>query len=139
MKLIEQHQQLVAHAKLFICGTGTAGTNASLMSRHFDEQGWKLPDKAVGELAFNLLNSQGARVDVPGKALRFMQQLNPKLNLTTVMHIAGKERVVIVLDAEEPLQKAAIGRAVLLRRYATGVVLGTRLATEIINTWRAPS
>ena len=139
-QLVTRHAQLIERASLFICGAGTcrSADNISLMAQYFQRKGWELPESAVGDLAFNLLDKDGAEVEVPSiEAREFMRQLNPSLNLSRLMHIASSNRVLVVLDAKDPKEKSKIGRAILRRRYATDVVLGTRLAIEIINTWNS--
>lgn len=137
-KVLEEHANRVAQASLFVCGVGTCRgeQNLSLLMRYFKDRGWKMPPAAAGDLAFNLLDRHGRKVDFPTEASReFMRQLNPSLDLSTIMDIASKQRVLIVLDSVAPTEKAEIGMAVLRRRYASDVVLGSRLATEIIRIW----
>lgn len=138
--VLEEHANRVAQTSLFVCGVGTCRgeRNPSLLMRYFKERNWEMPPSAAGDLAFNLLDRQGRNVDFPTDESReFMRQLNPSLDLSTIMDIAGKQRVLIVLDALVPAEKAEIGMAVLRRRYASDVVLGSRLATEIIKIWNA--
>jgi hypothetical protein len=137
--IADRHAHLVESTSLFVCGAGTCRTGKvpSLMAQYFGKKGWPLPENAVGDLGFNLLDKNGTGVELPlPESREFMRQLNPSLNLTRLLRIADGKRVLVVLDAREPKEKTAIGTAVLKGRYATDVVLGSRLAAAILKDWK---
>lgn len=139
-ELTETHARFVERATLFICGAGTCepGCTPGLMAQYLAKQGYALPARAIGDLAFNLLDKEGNHVELADEGARkFMNQLNPSLTLLRLKQIAeNRSRILVVLDAENPREKTAIGTAILKKRYATDVVLGTRLGTEIIREWQ---
>jgi len=129
---LARHRQLVENSALFICGAGNR--NSGLMTRHLRDKNIPIPDEAVGDIAFNLLDKDGRRVDLRSNAARtYLKQLNPILDLETIIHLAAKSRVLLVLDSEKPAEKTAIAIAILRREYPTDVVLGTRLAKAILQ------
>jgi hypothetical protein len=130
--LLRQYRDLVKRTTLAICAVGTSETG--LMARHyFDRHGWVVPQTAVGDLAFNLLDGDGASVDLDDHARALMRRLNPALDLVMLQYVAANGRVILVLDSDPPQSKVAIGTAAIVRGYATDVVLGTSLAKKILN------
>jgi hypothetical protein len=122
----------VEAAALVICGAGTRENG--LMAQLFRRAGLEFPEEAVGDLAFNLLDRNGAPVDLLcEKARRFMKQLNSTLDLSRLLNIAARNRVVLVLDSPKPELKKDLAIAALRREYATDVVLGARLARAILQ------
>ena len=79
-----------------------------------------------------ILDENGDHVDVPEAARGFMNEANPALDLLKLTHIAANNRVLLVLDSKDPVAKLKIAIAALRRGYATDVVLGARLAREIV-------
>jgi hypothetical protein len=130
---LTRYMGLVDRAALFICGVGTLDTG--LMAKYFKDQKWPMPDQAVGDLAFNLLDKDGNAVELSETARKFMNEVNPALNLTKLMHIAARNRVLLILDSEHPIEKSKIAVAALRREYATDVVLGSRLARAILQVY----
>jgi hypothetical protein len=127
------YEDLVDHASLFICGVGSL--DSGLMSKFFADRGWPIPGRAVGDLAFNLLDERGDAVELPEEARGFMNQVNPGLKLPKLMRIAANQRVLLIFDSEPPEAKTPICVAALRREYATDVVLGSRLARAILREY----
>jgi hypothetical protein len=127
----ERYRKHVDRAWLFICGVGSVQTG--LMAKYFADHHWEIPEQAVGDLAFNLLDESGEVVELPEEARRFMNQVNPSMSVSKLMHIASNNRVLLILDAEKPELKTKISVAALRREYATDVVLGSRLAQAILR------
>jgi hypothetical protein len=137
-ELIKLHGELVNRAALFVCGAGNCRREVgrpSLMQRYFDKNGWTMPPEAVGDLAFNLLDRHGIEVPLEAAQAALMRDLNPTLNMSRLHEIRDNGRVLLILDAEDPAEKRDIGIAILRARHATDVVLGTRLADEIVAHW----
>jgi hypothetical protein len=132
---IRDHKAYIEEAALFICGAGVChdDDHLGLMAQFFNEQGWEVPSEAVGDLAFNFLDRRGAEVEPAAPAREFMRHLNPSLSPATLLHIANRGRVLLILDAHNPNAKRRIGAAALRRRYATDVVLSDRLANVIVD------
>ena len=131
-----EHERRVENAALFICGAGscTPDRQSGLMALYCKQHGWTIPPNAVGDIAFNLLDRNGFPVRLDSSDARdFMSQVNPALSLDRLMHIAVKNRVLLILDSPQPEQKKLIGAAALKREYATDVVLGASLAREILH------
>ncbi len=130
-KGLKNYQELVDRTVLFICGTGTSKT--SLMAEHFKPL--QIPEKAVGDLAFNLLDIEGRSVKLPPEAVKMMDTINPVMTIQAIQEIANRGRVLLVLDGEKPEDKTDISLAALKREYATDVVLGSKLAKAILNAY----
>lgn len=129
---LQRHGQLVETAALFICGAGTR--ESGLMADKFEKKGFQIPDAAVGDIAFNMVNKDGADVRLSSQeAMDYLRHMNPSLDLSRLLHIASQGRVLLILHSEPPELKTAISLAALKRRYATDVVLGARLARELIK------
>jgi DNA-binding transcriptional regulator LsrR (DeoR family) len=124
---------LVDRAALFICGVGSL--EFGLMGRYFKDEEWPMPERAVGDLAFNFLDQDGNAVELSGAAREFMDDVNPALDLPKLTHIAANNCVLLILDSEEPAEKTKIAVAALRREYATDVVLGSRLARAILQEY----
>jgi hypothetical protein len=62
-----------------------------------------------------------------------MKQINPTLDLEMLRRIGNGNRIVLILEAPDPSWKLQIGLAALRARYATDVVLGSRLAAQIVH------
>jgi hypothetical protein len=129
----KHYQGLVDRAALFICGVGTS--DSGLMAKYFKDRNWTMPEQAVGDLAFNLLDQNGDPVALSDEARKFMDQVNPALTLSKLMHIAARNRVLLILDSERPPDKTKISIAALRSDYATDVVLGSRLARTILQAY----
>ncbi len=135
-ELRAHHQNLVDKSALLICSAGTL--ERGLMRQYFDEHQWQVPPDAVGDLAFNFLDSSGSVVQSPSPEARaFLSNVNPTLDAARLMHIAATSRVLLILDAIEPVTKRKIAAAALRRAYATDVVVGARLAQAIVDEYRA--
>lgn len=128
----KEHKKLLNDAAVFVCGAGSQ--ESGLMPSYFERRDCELPQDAVGDLAFNLLDRDGDPVEPPTeKGRQYLKQLNPSVDLLTLSTIAANGRVVLILDSEQPESKTQIGAAALRRHYATDVVLGTRLAKSIVK------
>ena len=128
---LKKHRSLVENSALFICGAGSCKTG--LMTRHLRDRNYHIPDEAVGDIAFNLLDKDGRPVELEERARAYVKTLNPTLDVDTIRQIAGRSRVLLVLDSKDPTEKKEIGIAILRREYPTDVVLGTRLARAILR------
>ena len=106
-----EHRQYVSQARLFICGAGTCDQeNPGLMMLHLEKRGVAIPEDAVGDLSFNLLDAKGFRVELCPEAQEFMRRLNPTLDLEMLRHIARKgNRILLILEAPNPAAKLRIG------------------------------
>jgi hypothetical protein len=134
--LRKRHQDLVDKSALLICSAGTL--ERGLMRQYFDDHDWPVPPEAVGDLAFNFLDRGGSVVESPSPEARaFLSNVNPTLDGARLMHIAATSRVLLILDAAEPVTKREIAAAALRRAYATDVVVGERLAQAILDEYRA--
>ena len=134
-ELAERHKAYVEKTALFICGAGVcnSGQVSGLMAEYFDQTKPTVPSEAVGDVAFNLIDKHGHGIDLTEPEFAIIRHLNPTLDLATLSHIANTQRVLLVLDSTNPIQKADVAIAIIKRRYATDIVLGRRLAIEILN------
>lgn len=137
ISFLEGHRQRVDDAALFVCGAGAieAGAYSGLMMHYLRERGFEIPKEAVGDLAFNLLDENGRSVALSPEAQQYMNRINPSLTLEALNRIVAENRVLLILDAENPYQKHKIGAAALKGRYATDVVLSARLAKAILEVF----
>jgi hypothetical protein len=127
-----EHRKLVDDAAVFVCGAGSR--DSGLVAKYLREHGIEIPSDVVGDLAFNLLDKDGRGVKLPTpEGQRFLELLNPILDLSTVQHIATGNRVLLILASDDPREKRQIGAAALKRGYATDVLLGTRLAEALLS------
>lgn len=127
----KHHKDLLDRTSVFVCGAGSR--DFGLISKYFNDRSWEIPAAAVGDIAFNLIDENGDEVELTGSAKDLMRRVNPTLNLNRLLHIAAHNRVLLILDSEEPAQKVQVSLAVLKRAYVTDVILGSRLAREILQ------
>lgn len=122
----------VRRTDLLICGVGTR--RDGMMSQLFDRHQWAIPKEAVGDVAFNFIDRDGLPLPIQDSRARdYIASVNPALDISTLLQIAGNKSVVLILDAEQPEIKHEIAQAVLRSHYATDVVLGVKLADKILG------
>jgi DNA-binding transcriptional regulator LsrR (DeoR family) len=122
----------VRRSDLLICGVGTR--EDGMMSQLFRRHHWTIPEEAAGDIAFNFIDRDGHPLTLPDKAAQeYISHVNPALDITTLLQIAGNKSVVLILDAEKPEMKHEIAEAVIRSHYATDVVMGVKLADKILG------
>ncbi|MBL8826951.1 MAG: hypothetical protein JNM18_08170 [Planctomycetaceae bacterium] len=126
------YQLLIQQTAIFICGVGSI--NGSSLTQFFADHGVEVPDNAVGDIAFNWLKAEGKPIEHEGAIKAYMHEVNPVMTADQLLITSGRARVVVVLDGDQPLEKIAISTAVLRGTYVTDVVVGTRLARELLLT-----
>jgi hypothetical protein len=134
-RFAEDHRKLISNAGLFICGSGAVNGMRGLTFDLLELQGVVPPPETVGDLAMNLMDEFGDPVKLDARGEEFLSEINPTLNRQLLESLANREgtRLLLVLDAAVPTDKVAISRAILSKRLATDVVLGTRLAKLILS------
>jgi hypothetical protein len=131
-------REKVRSASIFICSAGTCNFEGSpgLMAESFKKEGFDIPPKTVGDIAFNFLERDGAPVRFANELIHaYIGRINPTVGLAELKEFAlnRDKRLLVILNATDPKEKIDIGMAIVKGGYASDVILGSRLASLLLK------
>ena len=133
-KWMETYGEAIAHIDLLVTSAGKfpGGKPGApgFLAQWLAEEGLEFPRGAIGDIAFNFIDSKGYPVDAEPRTADLIKSLiRPEPTWDGLDHLFRTDRVLLVLTGE----KVGLARALIAGAHATRCVVDTQVASGLLR------